>query len=209
MPTERPPLVGEVVRTFADRGCCVVSATDPPVVSLGFLDRNRYYFFQVAPQLSSRGWVDPVPDPLLLRTSGSAGNQTQDLWICSQKLWPLDHRGGLLLEYSSLNWKFSLGSHAAIPVLDKKENGLARYINCFWAKCSHYYKFRIVATSHRWKSDLKKQDPSAVYGFNFSTSWNEQYGMMTVFLNFLLRKERLGKSMPTMKFLYESLCKTK
>jgi hypothetical protein len=28
MPTERPPLVGEVVPTFADRGCCVVSATD-------------------------------------------------------------------------------------------------------------------------------------------------------------------------------------
>jgi hypothetical protein len=26
----RPPLVGEVVPTFADRGCCVVSATDPP-----------------------------------------------------------------------------------------------------------------------------------------------------------------------------------
>jgi hypothetical protein len=24
------PLVGEVVSTFADRGCCVVSATDPP-----------------------------------------------------------------------------------------------------------------------------------------------------------------------------------
>jgi hypothetical protein len=29
--------------------------------------------------------VDPVPDPLLLRKSGSAGNQTQDLWICSQE----------------------------------------------------------------------------------------------------------------------------
>jgi hypothetical protein len=30
MPTERPPLIGEVVRTFADRGCRVVSATDTP-----------------------------------------------------------------------------------------------------------------------------------------------------------------------------------
>jgi len=38
--------------------------------------------------------VDPVPDPLLLRKSGSAGDRTQDLCICSQKLWPLDHRGG-------------------------------------------------------------------------------------------------------------------
>jgi hypothetical protein len=34
-------------------------------------------FFQVAPQLYSRGWVDPVPDPLLLRKSGSAGNRTR------------------------------------------------------------------------------------------------------------------------------------
>jgi hypothetical protein len=36
--------------------------------------------------------MNPVPDPVLLRKSGSAGNQTRDLWICSQELWPLDHR---------------------------------------------------------------------------------------------------------------------
>jgi hypothetical protein len=41
--------------------------------NLGFLDQNRYFFFQVASQLYSRGWVDPVPDPRLLRKSGSAG----------------------------------------------------------------------------------------------------------------------------------------
>jgi hypothetical protein len=37
--------------------------------------------------------VDPVPDPLLLRKSGSAGNRTWDLWICGQELRPLDHKG--------------------------------------------------------------------------------------------------------------------
>jgi hypothetical protein len=37
--------------------------------------------------------VDPVPDPLLLRKSGSAGNNP-DLWVSSQELRPLDHRGG-------------------------------------------------------------------------------------------------------------------
>ena len=47
--------------------------------------------------------MDPVPDPLLLRKSGSAGNRTRDLCICSQnicsqKLWPLDHRGGLHIQ---------------------------------------------------------------------------------------------------------------
>jgi hypothetical protein len=46
--------------------------------------------------------VDPVPDPLLLRKSGSTGNRSRDLWICSQELWPLDHRGGLGLILDSL-----------------------------------------------------------------------------------------------------------
>jgi hypothetical protein len=59
------------------RGCRLVSATDPHGRILGFLDRSRYYFLQVAPQLYSRGWVDPVPDPLLLRKSGNAGNQNR------------------------------------------------------------------------------------------------------------------------------------
>jgi hypothetical protein len=41
--------------------------------------------------------VDPVPDPLLLRKSGSAGDRTRDFWVCSQELWPLDHRDGLVV----------------------------------------------------------------------------------------------------------------
>jgi hypothetical protein len=50
--TERPPLVGEV---SANRGCHVVSVTDPYGRNLAFLDRSRYFFLQVAPQLYSRG----------------------------------------------------------------------------------------------------------------------------------------------------------
>jgi hypothetical protein len=79
--------------TFVDKGCYVVSATDTHGCILGLLDRSRYYFFQVAPQAYSQGWVDPVPDPLLLRKSGSAGNGTRDPWICSQELWPLGTTG--------------------------------------------------------------------------------------------------------------------
>jgi hypothetical protein len=66
----------------------------PTAVNLCILERSRYFSIQLAPQLSSRGWVDPVPDPLHPRKSGSPGNRTRDLYICSQKLWPLDHRGG-------------------------------------------------------------------------------------------------------------------
>jgi hypothetical protein len=52
----------------------VVSLTDPYGRILGFLDRSHYIFFQVAPQLYSRGLVDPVPEPELLRKSDSTGN---------------------------------------------------------------------------------------------------------------------------------------
>jgi hypothetical protein len=52
IPTERPPLVGEL---SANRGCHVVSVTDSYCRILGFIDRSRYFFFQVAPQLYSRG----------------------------------------------------------------------------------------------------------------------------------------------------------
>jgi hypothetical protein len=45
--------------------------------NLKFVDRNRYFFFQVDPQLYSQGRMDPVPDSLLLRKSGSDGNRTR------------------------------------------------------------------------------------------------------------------------------------
>jgi hypothetical protein len=46
-------LPAKLVPTFADTGCRVVSATDPYGHILDFLDRNRYFFFQAAPQLYS------------------------------------------------------------------------------------------------------------------------------------------------------------
>jgi hypothetical protein len=41
--TERPPLVGEVITKFADRGCHVVSVTDLYGRILDFLDKSRYF----------------------------------------------------------------------------------------------------------------------------------------------------------------------
>jgi hypothetical protein len=95
IPTERPSLVGEVSANFLPiEGVAWSVQRIPTAVNLGFLDRSRYFSIQVAPQLSSRGWVNPVPDPLLLRIFDSSGNRTWDLWICRQDRWPLDHRGG-------------------------------------------------------------------------------------------------------------------
>jgi hypothetical protein len=96
IPTERPPLVGEFSVNFLRvEGVAWSAQRIPTAVNLCFLDRSRYFFIQVAPQLSSRGWVDPVR----LKKTGRAGNRTRDLWICSQKLWQLQHRGGLLFIY--------------------------------------------------------------------------------------------------------------
>ena len=43
--------------------------------------------------------MDPVPDPLLLRKSGSAGDRTRDLCICSQKLF---------CEVSKIFWAYAI-----------------------------------------------------------------------------------------------------
>jgi hypothetical protein len=61
--------------------------------------------------------VDPVSDPLLLRKSGRVGNRTRDLWICSQKLWPLDHRGGLNYPKETLN--VSTGNKNNVKVVNR------------------------------------------------------------------------------------------
>jgi hypothetical protein len=55
----------------------VVNVTDPYGRILDFLDRVRYFFIQVAPQLISRGSVDPVPEGILM-TRPSSGNKLSE-----------------------------------------------------------------------------------------------------------------------------------
>jgi hypothetical protein len=87
-----------LVPTFAVRGVSRDQRGESPTVgNPSYLDRIRYFFFQLAPHLSSRGSVDPVPDPLLLRKCDSAWNRTWDLWLCRKELWPLNYRGGAFL----------------------------------------------------------------------------------------------------------------
>jgi hypothetical protein len=51
--SEQALLSAKLVQTFADRGCRVVSAADFFGRNLSFLDRKRYYVFQLAPPLCS------------------------------------------------------------------------------------------------------------------------------------------------------------
>jgi hypothetical protein len=48
-------LSANFVPALEDRGCHVVSVTNPYGRILGFLDRSRYFFYQVAPQMYSGG----------------------------------------------------------------------------------------------------------------------------------------------------------
>jgi hypothetical protein len=52
IPTERLPIVGKVSANFLEiEGSHVVRATDPYGRNLDFLDRSRYFFLQVVPEL--------------------------------------------------------------------------------------------------------------------------------------------------------------
>jgi hypothetical protein len=59
-----------------------------------FLDRSRYYFFQVA---SSSVVLTRLSGPRSRPTTQKLWQRREsnpNHWICSQELWPLDHRGG-------------------------------------------------------------------------------------------------------------------
>jgi hypothetical protein len=94
IPTERPPPVGKVSANFCGQSTSIsLGQRNRTPHILGFLDRIRYFFFQAAPQLYSQSWVDPVPDSLLLRKSGSAGNRTRVSWSVGKTIINI---GGLL-----------------------------------------------------------------------------------------------------------------
>jgi hypothetical protein len=77
IPTERPPLVSEVSVNFRGLRVSLGQRNGSPLSYSLFLYRSSCYFFRVAYQLYSRGWVDPVPYPLLLRKSGSGENRSR------------------------------------------------------------------------------------------------------------------------------------
>jgi hypothetical protein len=70
--------------TFADRGCHVVSVTDPYGRILGFLDRSRY--FSIKYLLSSTHEAERTPFQTHYFFFVVPGNRTRDHCICSQEL---------------------------------------------------------------------------------------------------------------------------
>jgi hypothetical protein len=65
IPTERPPLVGEVIANLLRLEDATWSAWRIPTAVFSISRQEPLLLYQVAPQLYTRGWVDPVPDPPL------------------------------------------------------------------------------------------------------------------------------------------------
>jgi hypothetical protein len=77
IPTERPPLVGEVIANLCGQRV-PRGQRDGTLWPYSLFSRQEpLLFYQVAPQLYSRGCVHPVPDSLHFFFSGSAGNRTR------------------------------------------------------------------------------------------------------------------------------------
>jgi hypothetical protein len=87
--------------TFVDKGCHVVSVTDPYGRILGFLDRSRYFSIKWLLSCTHEAEWTPFQTPLLFFLYCRESNP--GLRICSQELWPLDHRGGLQDDTSQKN----------------------------------------------------------------------------------------------------------
>jgi hypothetical protein len=84
-----------LVPTFVVRGVSHGQCgRSPTVVNLSFLDQSHYFFFQVAPHLSSQGLSGPRSKPTATQKIWQPRGSNPDLWVCSQIFWPLDHRGG-------------------------------------------------------------------------------------------------------------------
>jgi hypothetical protein len=90
----------KLLQIFTGMGFAACSAhRTPTTVNLEFPNRSRKVFLQIAPQLSSKVWMDPVQDLLLLRKHCRAWKRTRDLWNSSLEVWPLDHSGGPSASY--------------------------------------------------------------------------------------------------------------
>jgi hypothetical protein len=94
IPTERPPLVGEVRANFLRIKGATWSAWRIPtaVISVFLTGTATFYFKWLLSCSHEAEWI-PFQTHCFSESLVAPGIKP-DLWICSQELWPLDHRGG-------------------------------------------------------------------------------------------------------------------
>jgi hypothetical protein len=98
LPTERHPLVGTFeCQLLRIEGCRVVSVMGSHCCYSRFSRVESLFVIHVALSCPHKAERNPIPDILLLTTFRSAWNRTRDLWVCSQELRTLDHRGACVV----------------------------------------------------------------------------------------------------------------
>jgi hypothetical protein len=101
-------LSAKLVPTLRIQGATWSSQRVPTAVNLGSVDPEPLPFHSSSSKLSSLGWVDPVPDPLLHTKYGSAGDRTRDFWMCTQeRLTTRPQRRSKYLYTANLNEKLT------------------------------------------------------------------------------------------------------
>jgi hypothetical protein len=80
-------LSAQLLPTFADRECHVFNVTDPYGRNLSYLDRSRYFFFEVAPQFVLMRVSEPrtTTTTTTTKNNNNNNNSKKNVWITSEK----------------------------------------------------------------------------------------------------------------------------
>jgi hypothetical protein len=129
IPTERPPLVGEMIANFCELRVPRGQRDGSLRPYSRFCRQQPLLFYLVAPQLYSRGSVDPVPDSLLF--SGSAGNRTRASGSVTKNS---DHWTAEAVAYNHTNTKFVIATELLLPrtthfITDRQAKPTIRFLS--------------------------------------------------------------------------------
>jgi hypothetical protein len=92
-------VLAKLVETFADRGCHVVSVTDSLWPYSRLSRPEPQFFLSSSSSVVLRRLSGPRYRPISQKIWWGRESKS-DLWICSQELWPLDHRGSHTLWFT-------------------------------------------------------------------------------------------------------------
>jgi hypothetical protein len=113
-------LSANLLQTFADRGCCVVSITDPYGRILDFLNRSHYYFFKLTLSCNheaewtpfqtyySENVVAPVIEPGASGSLASKPAHYSTEVVHTSILWNLKNQKTYFISFRLQSWMWNL-----------------------------------------------------------------------------------------------------
>jgi hypothetical protein len=115
----------------------MVSTTDPHGRNLYFLDWSRCFFFQVAPQLYSRDWVDLVPDPLVTKRQHATARRSNVFNSVCSRQWTRSKETARHYQMPQRIWLNE--SVVGNGLVAKRQHATAQCSNVFNSVCSRQW----------------------------------------------------------------------